>query len=149
MSCAFGFDYGSRLIGVAVGNRLTASARGLAAVPNRDGTPDWVQLDNLRQNWLPDTLVVGLPLTLEGEEQPASRGARRFASQLSERYNLPVVLVDERHTSQEAARRFAQARAAGLKRKRDAQQIDAEAAAVILEGWLTGMTEAITSAAAP
>ena len=149
MSCAFGFDYGSRLIGVAVGNRLTTSARGLAAIPNRDGTPDWIQLDNLRQNWLPDTLVVGLPLTLDGEEQPASRGARRFASQLRERYNLPVVLVDERHTSQEAARRFAQARAAGLKKKRDAQQIDAEAAAVILEGWLTGMTEAIPGATAP
>jgi putative Holliday junction resolvase len=149
MSCAFGFDYGSRLIGVAVGNHLTASARGIAAIPNRDGTPDWVQLDSLRQSWLPDTLVVGLPLTLEGEEQPASRAARRFANQLSERYNVPVVLVDERHTSQEAARRFAQARAAGLKRKRDAQQIDAEAAAVILEGWLTGMTEAMPGVASP
>jgi putative Holliday junction resolvase len=149
MSCAFGFDYGSRLIGVAVGNRLTASARGIATIPVHDGKPDWVQLDSLRQSWLPDTLIVGLPLTLDGEEQPASRAARRFANQLSERYNLPVVLVDERHTSQEAARRFAQARAAGLKRKRDAQHIDAEAAAVILEGWLTGMTEAMPGAASP
>jgi putative Holliday junction resolvase len=147
MSCAFGFDYGSRLIGVAVGNRLTESARGLAAIANRDGRPDWAQLDGLRQSWLPDTLVVGLPLTLEGQEQPASRAARHFANQLAERYRLPVVMVDERHTSQEAARRFAQARAAGLKRKRDAQQIDAEAAAIILESWLNGMAVTLPGAA--
>ncbi|HEY9130819.1 MAG TPA: Holliday junction resolvase RuvX [Dyella sp.] len=141
MSCALGFDYGSRLIGVAVGNRLTASARGIAAIPNRQSVPDWTQLDSLRKDWLPDTLVVGLPLTLEGEEQPASRAARRFAEQLGERYGLPVVLVDERHTSREAAQRFAQARAAGLKRKSDALKIDAEAAAVILERWLSGVSQ--------
>ncbi|HEX7814489.1 Holliday junction resolvase RuvX [Dyella sp.] len=148
MSCALGFDYGSRLIGVAVGNALTGSARGIAAIPNRDGTPDWTQLDGLRQSWLPEILVVGLPLTLEGEEQAASKAARRFATQLGARYGVPVVLIDERHTSQEAAHRFAQARAAGLKRKRDAQQIDAEAAAVILERWLSGMVQAIPAQAA-
>ncbi|MBV8156009.1 MAG: Holliday junction resolvase RuvX [Dyella sp.] len=136
MSCVFGFDYGSRLIGIAVGNRLTGSARGIGTAPVRDGEPDWSRLDALRQEWLPDTLVVGLPLTLDGEEQPASRGARRFAEKLGKRYNLPVELTDERHSSREAAQRFASARAAGLKKRRDAATIDAEAAAVILERWL-------------
>ena len=136
MSCVFGFDYGSRLIGIAVGNRFTGSARGLGTVPVRDGDPDWSRLDALRQEWLPDTLVVGLPLTLDGEEQPASRGARRFAEKLGQRYGLPVELTDERHSSREAAQRFASARAAGLKKRRDAATIDAEAAAVILERWL-------------
>lgn len=136
MSCVFGFDYGSRLIGIAVGNRFTGSARGLGTVPVRDGDPDWSRLDALRQEWLPDTLVVGLPLTLDGEEQPASRGARRFAEKLGQRYGLPVELTDERHSSREAAQRFASARAAGLKKRRDAANIDAEAAAVILERWL-------------
>ncbi|MDQ6646399.1 MAG: Holliday junction resolvase RuvX [Pseudomonadota bacterium] len=136
MSCVFGFDVGSRITGVAIGNTFTASARALTTLPVREGQPDWPRLDTLRQEWLPDTLVVGLPLTLEGAEQPASRRARQFANQLHERYQLPVVLVDERHSSQEAARRFASARAAGLKRRRDAANIDAEAAAVILEHWL-------------
>ncbi|MDW2980533.1 MAG: Holliday junction resolvase RuvX [Rhodanobacter sp.] len=143
MSCVFGFDVGSRLTGVAIGNTLTASARVLATLTVRDdGNPDWQRLDTLRREWQPDTLVVGLPLTLDGAEQPASRRARRFAAQLQQRYGLPVVLVDERHSSQEAAQRFAAARAAGLKRRRDAADIDAEAAAVILERWLA-------SAAAP
>ena len=136
MSCVLGFDVGSRLTGVAVGNRITTSARALATLAMRDGEPDWHQLDTLRQAWLPDTLVVGLPLALDGGEQPASRRARRFAGQLQQRYGVPVLLVDERHSSQEAARRFAAGRAAGLRRRRDAASIDAEAAAVILEHWL-------------
>ena len=136
MSCVLGFDYGSRLLGVAIGNRFTGSARGLAAIAVRDGDPDWSKLDALRREWQPETLVVGLPLTLEGEEQPASRGARRFAEKLGQRYGLPVELTDERHSSREAAQRFANARAAGLKKRRDAADIDAEAAAVILERWL-------------
>lgn len=143
MSCVFGFDYGSRLLGVAVGNRLTASARGLAALPVRDAEPDWQRLDALRREWLPDTLVVGLPLTLDGGEQPTSRAARRFATRLNQRYALPVQLVDERHSSQEAARRFAGARAAGLRRRRDAAAIDAEAAAVILERWLADESQGL------
>lgn len=138
MSCVFGFDVGARITGVAIGNTFTASARALTIVPMRDDAADWSRLDTLRQEWLPETLVVGLPLTLEGAEQTASRRARRFAAQLTERYRLPVFFVDERHSSQEAAQRFAAARAAGLKRRRDAAHIDAEAAAVILERWLTG-----------
>ncbi|KRE85395.1 Holliday junction resolvase [Rhodanobacter sp. Soil772] len=139
MSCVFGFDVGSRLTGVAIGNTFTASARALTTLTVRDdGNPDWQRLDTLRQEWQPDTLVVGLPLTLDGAEQPASRRARQFAAQLQQRYSLPVMLVDERHSSQEAAQRFAAARAVGLKRRRDAAGIDAEAAAVILERWLTG-----------
>jgi len=138
VSCAFGFDVGSKLIGVAVGNRLTASARALATVAMRGGEPDWPALDALRAEWLPDALVVGLPLTLDGAEQPASRLARHFAERLRARYGAPVALVDERHSSQEAARRFAGARAAGLRRRRDGARIDAEAAAVILERWLAG-----------
>jgi putative Holliday junction resolvase len=140
MHCAFGFDVGSKLIGIAVGNPFTASARALGIVAMRDGAPDWPALDALHAQWQPDTLVVGLPLALDGGEQSASKRARRFAEQLKTRYGTAVALVDERHSSQEAARRFAGARAAGLKRRRDAATLDAEAAAVILERWLANAT---------
>jgi putative Holliday junction resolvase len=136
MSCVLGFDVGSKLIGVAIGNTITASARALAVIPVRDSGPDWAQLDTLHKQWQPDTLVVGLPLALDGTVQPATRLARRFAEHLRERYQTPVALMDEQHSSQEAAQRFAQARAAGTKRRSDAANIDAEAAAVILERWL-------------
>ena len=142
MSCVLGFDVGSRLTGVAIGNRFTGTARALTTVTVHNDGPDWTRLDALRQEWQPETLVVGLPLTLDGAEQPASRRARDFGARLQQRYELPVVFVDERHSSQEAAQRFAAGRAAGLRRRRDGAGIDAEAAAVILERWLI---EAATS----
>jgi putative Holliday junction resolvase len=145
MNCAFGFDVGSKITGVAIGNHFTASARALTTLPMRDDTPDWRRLDVLCREWQPDTLVVGLLLTLDGGEQPASRRARHFATQLQERYGLPVVLVDERHSSQDAAQRFASARSLGLKRRRDAAAIDAEAAAVVLERWLTAAVASTSS----
>jgi putative holliday junction resolvase len=136
MSCLFGFDVGTKIVGVAVGNRLTGTARALAAVPVRDGEPDWAALDTLRREWLPAELVVGLPLDNEGKEQPMTKTARRFAERLGKRYDLPVAFADERMSSQEAARRFAAGRAAGTRKRSDAKSIDAEAAAVILESYL-------------
>ncbi|SEM26512.1 putative holliday junction resolvase [Luteibacter sp. UNCMF331Sha3.1] len=136
MTCLFGFDVGTKIVGVAVGNRLTGTARALAAIPVRDGEPDWQALDTLRREWLPAELVIGLPLDNEGKEQPMTRTARRFAQRLGERYALPVAFADERMSSQEAARRFAAGRAAGTRKRSDAKSIDAEAAAVILEGYL-------------
>ena len=150
MSCVLGFDVGSKLIGVAVGNRITQSARALATIAMREGEPDWPALDRLHREWLPQALVVGLPLTLDGAEQPASKLARRFADGLRQRYGTAPVLVDERHSSREAAERFAGARAAGLRRRRDGAQIDAEAAAVILERWLaTAELDSSLSSSAP
>ena len=58
------------------------------------------------------------------------------------RYNLPVVLVDERTSSVEASQRFAQDRAEGRKRRRDAAALDAVAAAVIIERWLAAPHDA-------
>lgn len=134
--CVLGFDYGTRTIGVAAGNRISASAQSLQALSAKGGEPDWQRADALLAEWKPDALVVGLPLTLDGGEQAVTRGARAFAQKLRARYELPVHLVDERHTSQEAARRFAQQRAAGLQRRRNAANLDSLAAVVILESWL-------------
>lgn len=135
-----GFDYGSRLIGVALGNRLTRTARPLGVVANSGSGPDWERIEHWIREWQPEALVVGLPLTLDGAEQPASRGARAFAAALSKRYGLPLHLVDERRSSIEAARRFAQRRAAGLAKRKQAADIDAVAAEVITETWLADPT---------
>jgi putative Holliday junction resolvase len=129
-----GFDYGTRLIGVAVGNRLSGS-RALTTV-NNGAEPDWRRVDALIGEWRPACLVVGLPLGMEGDEQPMSRAAREFARALEQRYGVPVELADERLTSIEASRRFAAQRAAGTARRKHAAAIDAIAAEVILENWL-------------
>ncbi len=136
MSCALGFDVGTRLIGVAVGNALTATARALDVISVRGAQPDWDKLDRLVAEWRPDTLVVGLPLQLDGSEQPMTRTARDFGNLLRKRYKIAPQYCDERNSSREAAQRFAAQRAGGIRRRRDGQRIDADAAAIILETWL-------------
>src|SRR6185312_14559734 len=81
-----GFDFGTRVIGVAVGTRLTG-ARALTTVGNGDA-PDWQRLDALIGEWRPATLIVGLPLTLDGNEQAMSRAARAFGAALAGRYGI-------------------------------------------------------------
>lgn len=130
-----GFDYGTRWIGVAVGNRLSG-ARPLATIAHTTGATPWRDIDQLIAEWQPLALVVGLPLDLDGNEQTMSRTARAFAQQLAAQHELPVHMIDERHTSQEAGRRFAARRAAGKARRKDAVTLDAIAAQVILESWL-------------
>ncbi len=126
------FDVGTRLIGTAVGHRTSASARALSTIANGD----WLRLDALVAEWRPEHLVVGLPLALDGSEQAMTRTARTFAATLENRYACVVHLVDERYTSGEAARRFAEQRARGIARRKEAAAIDSLAAQIILEAWL-------------
>jgi len=136
-----GFDVGARRIGVAVGSTL-GGARALAVVDVHAAGPDWPALDRLHAQWRPRGLVVGDPMPLDGGDQPIRRRARAFARELRDRYALPVAMVDERSSSVEAAQRFARERAAGNRRRRDAEALDAAAAAVIVERWLAAPEDA-------
>jgi putative Holliday junction resolvase len=135
-TCVLGFDVGARRIGVAVGNTLSQTARALAVVEVTDAGPDWHRIETLAREWRPDRLIVGEPLTLDGEAQPATHLARRFARDIATRLKLPVDLVDERSSSKEADRRFAERRRNGTARRRDAAALDAVAAEIITERWL-------------
>ncbi len=130
------FDVGARRIGVALGNTLSGTARELGVLEVREAGPDWARLDLWFREWRPDALVVGDPATLDGGDQPARQRARGFARELGRRYGLPVHPVDERSSSVEASRRFAAGRAAGTRKRHQAEQLDALAAVIILERWL-------------
>jgi putative Holliday junction resolvase len=138
-----GFDVGARRIGVAVGSAFGNGARAVAVVDVHATGPDWQRIEALRREWRPDGLVVGDPMTLDGGDQPIRGIARAFARELRQRTRLPVVMVDERNTSQEAARRFADERAQGKRRRRDAGLLDAVAAALIVERWLAAPQDAV------
>ncbi len=126
-----GFDFGSKRIGVAVGQELTATARELVTLNNRNGAPDWEAITGLIEQWQPDALVVGLPLNLDGTDHEVSRLARRFGNRLHGRYNLPVFHIDERLSSAEAEQQLAG------KRQHDKGEVDRVAARLILESWLS------------
>ena len=124
------FDCGSRRIGVALGSRLSG-ARPLAVIETRPVEPAFSRIADLIKQWAPTELLVGLPLTLEGESQPMTVRARAFMEQLRQRFKLPVHEHDERYSSKRADRRFAELRAAGLKKRKDAELLDAMAASMM------------------
>lgn len=130
------FDFGHRRIGVAVGQQITASANPLGTVPNGSAGPDWPKISQWIEEWNPDRLVVGLPLHADGTASDLSRDAVEFMTQLG-RFERPVDSVDERYTSLEAREMLKQERAAGLRGRIAKEKIDATAAMLIAERWLT------------
>jgi len=119
------FDYGTKKIGVAVGQTLTNTATPLGVISVRQGKPDWDRLTAFIRAWRPQALIVGDPLTMDGSRQTLTDHADKFARQLTGRFKLPVHRADERLTTIEA-----------LVREQKKTEIDHIAAQIILEGWL-------------
>lgn len=126
------FDFGTNSIGCAVGQSITGTAQGLAAFKAQDGIPNWEQIGKVIQEWQPNLLVVGLPLNMDGTEQPLTQRAKKFANRLNGRFNLPVELQDERLTTVEArAEIFSRGGFKALKK----EKVDSISACLILESW--------------
>lgn len=131
------FDFGTYSIGCAVGQSITGTGQGLPAFKAQDGIPDWTQIEKVIQEWQPDVLVVGLPLNMDGTEQPLTQRAKKFANRLNGRFNLPVELQDERLTTVEAkAEIFSRGGYKALKKGK----VDAISACLILESWFENQT---------
>ena len=93
------FDYGTRRIGVAVGNMETRVSQALKTITVTSTDGLFQEIDSLLKEWQPDQLVVGLPTHPDGAEHEMTQKARRFGNQLQGRFNLPMDWVDERYTS--------------------------------------------------
>ncbi len=122
-----GFDFGSYWIGVAVGQTLTQQATPLPAIKNND----WKGIARLLEEWQPQQLVVGLPLSMSGTDQEMTARAQRFGRQLEGRFGIDTSMVDERLTTREAYQI-----ATEQKQHRSKPEIDSLAAALITESWL-------------
>lgn len=133
------FDFGLRRIGVASGDTLTRNPAPKAAVANGDRGPDWAAITAVIKALAPHLLVVGAPYNADGTASAMTAKARDFATQLSQRFALPVEQVDERYSSLEAGAALKSQRAEGQRRKRVRQEdVDSGAAAVILQRWFLG-----------
>lgn len=128
-----GFDFGTKSIGVAVGQQLTGTARPLAAIKARDGVPDWNLLEKLLKEWQPDLVVVGLPLNMDGTEQPLTARARKFANRIHGRFGVAVELQDERLSTVEARAGLFET---GGYRALTKGNVDSGSAVIIVESWL-------------
>jgi putative Holliday junction resolvase len=126
------FDFGTKSIGCAVGQSITGTAQSLTSFKAQDGIPNWDEIEKVLKEWQPDLLVVGLPLNMDGTEQPLTQRAKKFANRLNGRFNLPVALQDERLTTTEAR---AEIFSRGGYRALDKGKVDSISACLILESW--------------
>jgi putative Holliday junction resolvase len=126
------FDFGTRKIGVAIGNSLTRTARPLITIEEEANAARFERIAALIDEWQPDMLIVGRPLHADGREHGMTARAERFARQLSGRFGLTVALVDERFTTVAADAELASAGVHGKDRK---AARDAVAAQLILQSW--------------
>ncbi len=123
-----GFDYGSKRIGIAVGQTITSTAQPLTTILVKNLQIDWESITTVIQEWQPEALVVGLPLRFDGSDSETTLAARRFSRQLNGRYHLPVHTIDETLSSVAAAEK--------IPVKKQKKNLDAMAAQIILETWL-------------
>jgi putative Holliday junction resolvase len=133
------FDYGERRIGVAVGNTLTATARPLATLQSGASGPDWEAIGRCFESWRPEVVVVGVPYNMDGTRGRLAPAAEAFAAELRSRFAAEVVTVDERLSSREAEDTLRERRRSGsLGRRVRREDVDGEAAGVLLRQWLGG-----------
>ena len=126
------FDFGTKCIGIAIGNTFTATGKPLSTLNEEKTDPRFAAIAALIKEWQPSALIVGLPCNDDGTPHELTALCRRFANRLKGRFNLPTILVDERYTSAAASSALTEAGIFGRKQK---SVIDQYAAQQILQAY--------------
>ena len=129
---ALGIDPGTKRIGVAVG--AVGVATPLKTLHRTKDTPgDFRRLADLAAEYEVDVVIVGLPVSLDGQQRAAAQRALREVEMLRRCLSVPVFTYDERLTTVTAERSLDHLNMTGPNRR---AVVDAVAASVILQGWL-------------
>lgn len=137
-STVLAFDFGTRRIGVAVGEQLVKTSHPLTTIDEASDTQRFAIIRALIAQWQPAYLVVGLPVHADGTTHTLTHLARQFAQQLKQEFCLPVALVDERYTSIIAESLLAES---GISGRRQKPLLDQLAAQAILQTWFDAAGE--------
>lgn len=128
-----GIDFGERRIGLAISDPLGLTAQPLDTLMFKTDQQIWNHLDNLIQKYRVEKIVVGLPLHMHGEAGSLAEKVELFAQELRNRFNLEVILWDERLSSKVAEDVL---RAVGKQPSRQKAKVDQISALWILQGFL-------------
>lgn len=101
-NCYLGFDFGTKKIGVAVGQTITGMASPLETISAVNQKPNWEAISRLLTEWRPAGFVVGICYQEDGTKNPVTDKILKFCRQLEGRFNLPVFTMDEGLTTHES-----------------------------------------------
>ena len=133
MKRLLGLDVGDARIGVALSDPLGFTAQRLTVIERQGRAQDVEAVQRLVERHGVQTVVVGLPLTMRGEQGPQARKVAAFAEALRTRLAVPVQFIDERLTTVQGSRALQETGTRGRKRK---AVIDQVAAQLILQQFL-------------
>lgn len=130
---ALGLDVGKKRIGVAGCDGTGLIAFGITTIDRTSFQADLAALQQLVNDRQVDTLVVGLPYSMDGTLGAQARQTQKFATAIAKALRLPLEYVDERLTSFQAEQLL---RAEGIAPSRQKGLVDRKAASLILQQWL-------------
>ena len=122
------FDFGTKKIGVAVGQTKTRTSSPLEVIFNKNNVPNWSKIHSIVEEWRPELILVGKPLNMDGTDSDIMKTVNIFFEKLNKITNIPCEYVDERLTSFEARQNL-------LEIKTDL--VDAHAAKILIDHWLS------------
>tara|TARA_A100001015_G_C14935146_1_gene690120 strand:+ start:755 stop:1147 length:393 start_codon:yes stop_codon:yes gene_type:complete len=120
------FDFGTKKIGVAVGQTETKTSSPLQIVFSKNNSVNWDEIESIVNEWKPNLILVGKPLNMDGSDSDMMEKVDIFYKKLEKISKIPCEYVDERLTSFEARESFAEI-------KKDL--IDAHAAKILIDQW--------------
>ena len=125
------FDFGTKNIGIAIGQEITKTASTFYSIRANDGLPDWVELDMIVKEWNPNLFIVRDPFNMDGTRSKIQESSDKFSTALNKRYDIGIEKTDERLSSREAKERLENIQM-GIKDSRNKHSISAQ---IILEDW--------------
>lgn len=128
-----GIDWGERKLGIALSDETRCVASPHAVERCRTDKERITAILRHVQEQNVGVVVMGIPLSLSGEEGPTGRAVRRFSEMLEKRLQVPLELWDERLTTGSAQRALIEA---GIRRSRRKELVDKVAASVMLQSFL-------------
>lgn len=120
------FDFGTKKIGIAVGQTKTKTSSPLEIIFNKNNAVNWVKISSIINEWKPDLLLVGKPLNMDGTDSDIMQKVDIFFKKLGKVTKVPCEYVDERLTSFEARQNLADLKT---------DLIDAHAAKILIDHW--------------
>ena len=120
------FDFGTKKIGVAVGQTETKTSSPLQIVFSKNNAVNWDEIESIVNEWKPNLILVGKPLNMDGSDSDMMGKVDIFYKKLEKISKIPCEYVDERLTSFEARESLTEI-------KKDL--IDAHSAKILIDQW--------------
>ena len=125
------FDFGTKKIGVAVGQTATYTSSPLQIIINKDNKVNWSEISILLNEWNPELIIVGKPLNMDGTESEIMNKVDKFLTKLKKISNAQCEYIDERLTTFEARE---------ILGENKVEEVDAHAAKILIDSWFERST---------